>query len=113
MRVRHSRSKNEPRFDGPYRVARRTAGGSYVLIAEEGDRTCRAPPVQLKLVEAARPNDNSEGDGAEEIVLGHRRIQGVVEYLTGGDDDQQWKRREDVTSEALQEYFRRLEEEWK
>ena len=114
MRVKHSRSKNEPRFEGPYRVARRTAGGSYVLIAEDGDRTCRAPPEHLKLVEEASSQDGSGGHEAGEVVLGHRRIQGVVEYLTSvNDGDQQWQRQEDVDDEAMQVYFQRLEKEWK
>ena len=91
-----------------------TAGGSYVLIAEDGDRTCRAPPEHLKLVEEASSQDGSGGHEAGEVVLGHRRIQGVVEYLTSvNDGDQQWQRQEDVDDEAMQVYFQRLEKEWK
>ena len=112
MRVFNSRNKHQKRYKGPYRVARRTQGGAYVLIEEDGEDVCKAPPVQLKLVSAASAIDDEEEELSGQMVLGHRRVHGVMEYLVESDGRERprWLSGDAVGEEALQQYFQHVED---
>ena len=72
--------KLAPRYEGPYTVVRRTAGGSYVLKDGTGAHLDRKfAPSQLKLV----LDDFEETETYEiEEILDHRNLRGgKVEYL--------------------------------
>ena len=113
MRVLNGRTKHQRRYIGPYRVARRTQGGAYVLVEQDGEDVCKAPPGQLKLVSAGPAEDEEDGGMSEQTVLGHRRVHGVLEYLVeaDGSEARRWLSRDEVQDEAIQRYLQHVEDE--
>ena len=105
MRTINGRTKSMPKYKGPYTVARRTAGGTYVLIHKEGNDTSRAPPNQLKLVERPHEVDVSPND----TIVGHRMVQGSLEFLVGEEGNRSWRRHEDVPQESIHAYYEGVE----
>ncbi|KAJ3282423.1 hypothetical protein HDU79_009937, partial [Rhizoclosmatium sp. JEL0117] len=78
-------SKDEPRYEGPYRVVKRTKGGTYSLLDRDGHVLHRDyAPQQLKLISSDLSDDwFATGEVAD--ILEHQEIDGANVYLV------QWK----------------------
>jgi hypothetical protein len=77
-------NKFEPKYIGPYTVARRTRSGGYSLRDATGELLDRnVPPDQLKLVSRkARPIDLKDNVYEVEKIDTHRGNPSAYEYLT-------------------------------
>ena len=75
--------KFEPKYVGPYTVARRARNGAYVLKDATGDILDRhVPPDQLKLISrTARRSKNDKEIYVIESILDHRGTPGKYEYF--------------------------------
>jgi hypothetical protein len=106
------------RYHGPYRVLRRTQGGSYVLLDQQG---CLLPrnvaPSHLKLVSYETvQNALDAGDStiapAEAIVL-HRGRPGQREYKVRwagyGDEDDTWEEASNLDQALIRKYWERVQ----
>ncbi|KAJ3096951.1 hypothetical protein HDU97_005426, partial [Phlyctochytrium planicorne] len=72
--------KQEPRYEGPYKVLHRTHGGSYQLLDADGRVLPRSySPSQLKLVSG--DPQRAEDVYQVQAILDHRRRSNQHEYL--------------------------------
>jgi hypothetical protein len=83
-------NKMQPRYTGPFKIIRRTIGGTYELQGPDGTLYKR-PPSTLKLVSQSMPFHE---DSVEvEKVLAHKRVNDMDHYLV------KWKRRAEQFNE--------------
>ena len=81
MRIDKTRNHSlQPRYEGPFKVLRRTAGGSYVLQDSTGALLSRnSPPDHLKLISFAPDMDYQSHEVL--AILNHRGTYNSREYL--------------------------------
>src|SRR6185369_17159066 len=86
LRDPDKKDKFEPKYIGPYIIARRTHRGNYVLRDMTGDILDRAVPMdQLKLLaNKARKKDKDSSAAVYTVdrIINHRGDPGHYEYLT-------------------------------
>lgn len=83
-------NKTQPRYTGPFKIMRRTRGGTYELKGPDGTLYTR-PPNALKLVSQSMPFHE---DSVEvERILSHKIINDEDHYLV------KWKQREEQFNE--------------
>ncbi|KAI9325771.1 hypothetical protein BDR26DRAFT_810105 [Obelidium mucronatum] len=74
-------SKDEPRYEGPYKVMRRTKAGTYVLLDRDGHLLHREfSPSQMKLI-SRDLSDDWFLTGTVEEILDHADVDGSTVYL--------------------------------
>jgi Chromo (CHRromatin Organisation MOdifier) domain len=99
-------NKFEPKYIGPYTVARRARHGGYVLRDATGDILDRQVPAdQLKLISrTARPSDKEKNVYEVERILKHRGRRGAYEYYTKwkgySDDFNTWQKEDTFLDDA-------------
>ena len=79
-------SSDEPRYEGPFRVLRRTKGGSYLLKNNDGTEFRRVAN-QLKLVSQDMELPVESEQVEIQKILDHRQVNGTNEFLV------KWKNR--------------------
>ena len=101
--------KGAARYEGPFKVARRTTGGSYELTDNNGVLLGRAyAPDQLKVVAVS---EECEPSYEVEKILGHKKVGGKNWYLIrwknyGGESDS-WNSEDDFDDiEVIREYWK-------
>ena len=88
------RSKKEPRYEGPFKVLKRTRGGSYHLLDTDNTSYARAvAPVQMKLVSKAPEHDAVSF--VVDRILDHKgpanKRQYLVRWKSFGKDQDSWE----------------------
>ncbi|KAI9335101.1 hypothetical protein BDR26DRAFT_866188 [Obelidium mucronatum] len=74
-------SKDEPRYEGPYKVMRRTKAGTYVLLDRDGHLLHREySPHQMKLI-SGDLSDDWFLTGSVAAILDHAEVDGATVYL--------------------------------
>ena len=114
LAVSKRKSKMDPSYVGPYKVLRRTRGGSYQLQTMDGDLHPRAAaPSQLKLVIV--PPEEREGHYAVDQILNHRKVGGQYEYKVRwagyGPEHDTWEPTRNIQSsgaKSVLKYWERL-----
>ena len=92
-----------PSYDGPYKVIRKTKGGSYVLTDEMGMLANRTyAPHELK---KASMNDDEDGEIYEiDGIVDHRGNNRNIEYLVRwkgySKDEDMWLKPSEITHPA-------------
>ena len=95
-------NKLEPRYEGPYKIARRNRGGAYTLMDHDGTLLSRnyAPPQLMSVPSPTNPKDHDNVVFVERI-LNHRKKGNNFEYLV------KWKNFDDAdnTWEPASSFF--------
>ncbi len=88
------KNKFEPKYVGPYTIARRSRNGAYVLRDATGDILDRHVPVdQLKLISKFPLRTDRDNVYVVDRIIAHRGTPGNYEYLIT------WKGYDDITWE--------------
>jgi hypothetical protein len=105
-------SKLDPVYEGPFRVLRRTKGGSYELIDTDGALIKRRfPPSQLKLIRDPSPKPTHDVYVVEDIIDDRLNAEDKREYLVKwkgfSDRDNTWEPRENfIDLDVIKRYER-------
>jgi hypothetical protein len=106
-------SKLDPAYEGPFRVLRRTRGGSYELLDADGALMKRRyPPSQLKLIRDPKPRPSHDVYIVEDIVDDRVDTNGEPQYLVkwkGFDETENtWEPRDNfIDLDVIKRYERR------
>jgi hypothetical protein len=105
----------EPKYVGPYYIARRARNGAYVLKDGEGDLLDRHVPAdQLKFIcKGKRAVDKEKPTYSVRQILDHKGSPGSFSYFVDwegyGEEDRSWvKEKEFLDQDIIHQYWKRM-----
>ena len=102
-------SKQDPKYAGPYRVLRRTKGGSYVIQDMTGTLfPSNVAANKLKIIDKSNEEERYEIEAIlNDRTVDNNKKQYLIKFKNYNSEYNEWLPAENISTEAIHNYWKR------